>query len=133
MHVFVKTHCLFIDIRTWQCRMMVHIRPRMMEGFPSMMSGMFMFTSLIWENINSCLCHLYINLNVQTDGKSSSVMWESQKPSYRFILQEVQSRLDVASLLKHTMTPLALLQRNKQTPLYANRDCIQNISMIRCK
>lgn len=56
-----------------------------------------------------------------------------KKNSYRFVLQEVQSGLNVASLLKHTMTPLTLLQRSKQTPLYANRDCMQNNSMIRCK
>lgn len=53
-----------------------------------------------------------------------------KKTSYRFVLQEVQSGLNVASLLKHTMTSLTLLQRNKQTPLYANRDCMQNNSMI---
>lgn len=33
---------------TWYCRMMVHMRPRMMDGLPSIISGMWMLTSLIW-------------------------------------------------------------------------------------
>lgn len=32
---------------TWKWRMMVHTRPKMMEGLPSIISGMWMFTSLI--------------------------------------------------------------------------------------
>ncbi len=33
-------------VLTWQWRMMVHMSPRMMEGRPSVISEMFMFTSL---------------------------------------------------------------------------------------
>lgn len=71
---------------TWQWRMMVHMSPRMMDGRPSVISEMFMFTSLILSNARdrnetSCRFHVsvYYNFhvfcaNVQTFSWGSSAL-----------------------------------------------------------
>lgn len=83
--------------------------PRMMEGRPSMISEMFMFTSLIYTNQPQQM------LIKQT--ADSDAMFLFFVATYRFFLEKVKCCLNVGPLLENPSAPLSFLWRQITTTL----------------
>lgn len=78
----------------------------MMDGRPSMISGMFMFTSLSYTE----------QPNVQHSSRSTwYIRGNVFLKTYRFFLEKVQSCLNVGPLLENPVAPLSFLSTQHTT------------------